>query len=110
MNHDTEDEVGPKTIEQVYRPVTRRTFLHGTAAATAAVAGLAAALQPLLELESGELTLADLLQKHYRELTPEELKRVMETLAAKCEQEHGVRPAMRDAKRLDGSSSATRST
>ena len=60
------------------------------------VAGLMAALKPLLELESGAISLDDLLQKHYRELKPEDLKRIMEALAAKAEKQYGVRPNMRD--------------
>jgi molybdopterin-containing oxidoreductase family iron-sulfur binding subunit len=43
-----------------------------------------------------------LLQKHYRELKPEELQRIMKSLADKCEQERGVRPTIRDIKPLEG--------
>jgi molybdopterin-containing oxidoreductase family iron-sulfur binding subunit len=102
MNSDPQNEVSPKTIEQVYQPMTRRTFLKGAAASMVGVAGLMAALEPLLELESGAISLEDLLQKHYRELSPEELNRIMESLAAKAEKEHGTKPAMRDFKPLDG--------
>jgi Fe-S-cluster-containing dehydrogenase component len=66
------------------------------------MAGLMAALKPLLALERGEVTLDDLLQKHYRELTPDDLKRILDALAAKCQKEHGVRPVIRDLKPLDG--------
>ncbi|MFN3408180.1 MAG: 4Fe-4S dicluster domain-containing protein [Limisphaerales bacterium] len=102
MNHDPQNEVSPRTIEQVYRPMTRRTFLKGAAASMVGVAGLMAALKPLLELESGAVTLDELLQKHYRELTPEDLRRIMENLAARAEKEYGVRPELRDLKPLDG--------
>lgn len=102
MNENPNNQVSPKSIEQVYKPLNRRTFLKGTAAAAIGMAGLVAALKPLLALESGEVTLDDLLQKHYRELKPEDLKRIMESLAAKCEKEHGVRPGIRDIKPLDG--------
>lgn len=108
MTHDPQNEVSPQTIEQVYRPVTRRTFLKGAAASMIGVAGLMAALKPLLELESGSITLEELLQKRYRELKPEELKRIMESLAAKAEQEYGVRPNLRDLKPLDGVEFGTR--
>jgi Fe-S-cluster-containing dehydrogenase component len=102
MGHDPQDEVSPQAIEKVYRPITRRTFLEGAAVSLAGLGGLAVALKPLLELESGALSLEDLLQKHYRELQPEELKRILETLAARAEQAYGVRPNLRDVKRLDG--------
>jgi len=102
MNPDPQNEVSPQTIERVYQPVTRRTFLKGTAAAMAGMAGLVAALSPLLALERGEITLDDLLQKHYRELSPAELQRIMAALADKCEKERGVRPTIRDLKPLVG--------
>lgn len=102
MNEDPQNEVSPKTIEQVYKPLTRRTFLKGAAASMVGVAGLMAALKPLLELESGAISLDDLLQKHYRELEPDELKRILEALAEKAEKEHGVRPNLRDVRPMEG--------
>jgi len=102
MNSDPQNEVSPQTLERVYQPVTRRTFLKGAAAAMAGLAGLGAALSPLLELERGELTLDDLLQKRYRELKPEELRRILKALEDQCERERGVRPAVHDLKPLSG--------
>jgi Fe-S-cluster-containing dehydrogenase component len=102
MNSEPQNEVSPKTLEQVYQPVTRRTFLKGAAASLVGVAGLMAALKPLLELESGAITLDDLLQKHYRELKPEDLQRILKHLEEKCAKEYGVNPAIRDARPLDG--------
>ena len=54
MSHEPQDTVSPKTIEQVYQPMKRRTFLKGTAAAMVGMAGLVAALKPLLALERGD--------------------------------------------------------
>lgn len=102
MSHEPLNQVSPRTIEQVYRPLNRRTFLKGAAASMVGVAGLMAALKPLLELESGAVTLDDLLQRHYRELGPEELRRILDALATKAEAEYGVRPEIRDTKPLDG--------
>jgi Fe-S-cluster-containing dehydrogenase component len=102
MNPEPQNEVSPQTIEQVYQPVTRRTFLKGAAASMVGLAGLMAALKPLLELESGAVSLDDLLQRHYRQLQPEDLKRIMDSLAARAEREYGVRPNLRDVKPLDG--------
>ena len=102
MSHEPQNTVSPKTIEQVYQPVNRRTFLKGTAAAMVGMAGLVAALKPLLALERGEITIDDLLQRHYRQLTPEDLQRIMKSLEAKCQKEYGVRPTIRDLKPMDG--------
>lgn len=102
MSHEPQNQASPKTIEEVYRPVTRRTFLKGSAASLVGLAGLVAALKPLLALERGETTLDDLLQKHYRELSPEDLQRILRSLEAKCEAERGVRPSIRDIKPLAG--------
>lgn len=102
MNEDPQNSVSPKTIEQVYRPLNRRTFLKGAAASMVGVAGLMAALKPLLELESGAVSMDDLLQKHYRELKPADLERILQALAAKQEKEYGVRPNLRDIKPMDG--------
>ncbi len=102
MNEHPNNQVSPRTIDQVYRPLNRRTFLKGTAAAAVGMAGLVAALKPLLALERGEMSLDDLLQRHYRELQPAELKRILDALADRCEREHGVRPVVRDLRPMDG--------
>lgn len=102
MSHEAPNDVSPKTIEQVYQPITRRTFLKGAAASMLGVAGLMAALKPLLALERGEVTLDDLLQKHYRELTPPEMQRILGNLEQKCQQSYGVRPTIHDLKPLPG--------
>ncbi len=94
--------VSPQTIAEVYQPITRRTFLKGTAGAMAGMAGLVAALAPLLALERGEMTLEALLQKHYRELKPEELDRILRSLEENCEKEYGVRPSIGAPRPLEG--------
>jgi Fe-S-cluster-containing dehydrogenase component len=102
MSQEPENEVSPRAIEQVYQPLTRRSFLRGAATSMAGLAGVAVALRPLLELEGGTLTLMDLLQRHYRELKPEELKRIMAALSERAEKEYGVRPHLRDLKPMEG--------
>ena len=66
------------------------------------LAGIVAALQPLLQLETGEMTLDALLQKHYSRLTPDELARILRGLEEKCERNYGVRPSIRDIPPLEG--------
>lgn len=102
MTANNQNSVSPKTIEQVYKPMDRRTFLKGSGAALVGMAGLVAALKPLLALEKGEMTLDDLLQRHYRELGEADLRHIMTALEEKCQSDHGVRPVMQDLKPMDG--------
>ncbi|MCU0789173.1 MAG: 4Fe-4S dicluster domain-containing protein [Verrucomicrobia bacterium] len=102
MSDAPKNIVSPQTIEQVYKPMNRRTFLKGTAGAMVGMAGLVAALKPLLALEKGEISLDDLLQKHYRQLSPEDLQRIMTMLEKRCEKQYGVRPTIQDLKPMDG--------
>jgi len=83
-------------------PRTRRAFLKGAAGSLAGLAGLAAALEPLWKLETGELTLEALLQKHYKRLTPEEMNRILAGLEQECERSYGVKPTIRDLPPQDG--------
>jgi molybdopterin-containing oxidoreductase family iron-sulfur binding subunit len=92
----------PGSVEQALPPVTRRTFLKGTAATMAGMAGLVAALKPLLSLEQGQITLDELLQKHYTKLAPEDMKRILKMLEAKCARDYEVQPTIRDTKPLEG--------
>jgi hypothetical protein len=57
---DTENQSGrePRPVERVLKPMTRRKFQKGSAASLAGMAGVVAALKPLLELEAGEISMA----------------------------------------------------
>ncbi len=92
----------PRTIGEGVKGISRRTFLKGSTASLVGMSGLVAALQPLLKLERGEITLSDLLQKHYKELSPNQMDRIVERLRQKCESEYGVVPNLRDIKPQDG--------
>ncbi|MBU6402426.1 MAG: 4Fe-4S dicluster domain-containing protein [Verrucomicrobia bacterium] len=81
--------------------LTRRNFLRASAAVAAGVAGVAAILPVLRELKDFT-TAQQFLQKHYKELTPEEMERVLERIAREVERQYGVRPHVRDLKPLDG--------
>jgi Fe-S-cluster-containing dehydrogenase component len=102
MTNDLPSDDGPKTIEQAYEPITRRTFIKGSAAGAVGLGAIAIALQPLLGLERGETTLDDLLQKHYRRLTPEDLNRILQSLEDRCKKDYGVQPQIGDFRPLDG--------
>lgn len=96
MNPPTPGDGGSQTVEQAARPLTRRTFLKGSAASALGIAAMAAALKPLLALERENLSVDAFLQKHYKELAPHELRRILDRLESECEQSRGIRPDIRD--------------
>ena len=79
----------------------RRDFLKRTSAAVAGLGALAAALSPLRHLDSPG-SLDEFLQRHYKELTPEDMKLVLERISKQVEREYEVRPHLRDVKPMDG--------
>ena len=91
-----------RPVEDVLQPMTRRTFLRGSAASLLGMAGVVAALQPLLELEAGEISMDQLLQKHYKKLSPEDITRIMRKLERECKRKYGTRPQMQDLKAGEG--------
>ncbi len=83
--------------------LSRRSFLRQSLAVAGGMAALAAALRPLAELDPDDIpSVAQFLQKHYKEMSPEELNRVMARLAAEVESRYAVRPEIRDIKPKDG--------
>ena len=80
--------------------VTRRSFLRGTVALSG-VAALAAALAPLRRLDDFT-TVERFMQKYYKELTPDEMAKVLARITSEVEREYGIRPHVRDLKPMDG--------
>lgn len=62
---------------------------------------MAASLAPLREL-TDYTSVEKFLQKHYQELTPEQMRKVLERIAREVEKEYHVRPQVRDYKPMDG--------
>jgi len=78
----------------------RRSFLRG-AAAFGGLTALAASLAPLREL--GDFTSTEeFLQKYYKEMTPEEMARVLARIEREVKHQYGIRPHVRDLKPMDG--------
>jgi len=83
--------------------MTRRSFLLRGSGAVGGLAALAASLAPLRELEKGDnFSLQQFLQKHYKEMSPEEMEKALERIRAQVEHKFGVQPNIRDIKPLDG--------
>lgn len=82
---------------------SRRSFLRTTAVAGTGVAALAAALSPLQHLEDGDFdTMGSWMQKHYKEMNPEEMEVALERIRNRVEERYGVRPEIRDIKSKAG--------
>jgi molybdopterin-containing oxidoreductase family iron-sulfur binding subunit len=79
----------------------RRSFLRTSAVLASGMAALAASLAPLRKLEDFP-SLERFLQKHYKELTPAEMRKVLDRITREVEQQYGVRPHLRDYKPMDG--------
>jgi len=80
---------------------SRRSFLRTSAVLASGIAALAASLAPLREL-TDYTAVEKFFQKHYKELTPDEMKQVLERIAREVEKQYQVRPHVRDYKPLDG--------
>ncbi|MHC4413777.1 MAG: 4Fe-4S dicluster domain-containing protein [Planctomycetota bacterium] len=83
--------------------VSRRSFLRSSAAAAGGLAALAAAVSPLADLiGSDDAYFANFFQKHYKEMSAEEIERVLQRIKADVERRYGVTPDIRDVKPMDG--------
>ena len=75
-------------------PMSRRAMLKG-GAATLGAAAFAAAIAPLTRWNPHE-SLQDFLQKHYKELTPDELAAALRRLEQRTQAEYGAAVTIRD--------------
>jgi Fe-S-cluster-containing dehydrogenase component len=81
--------------------MSRRSFLRSSAVLASGLAALAASLSPLRELDD-YLTLDRFMQKYYKELTPEEMARILKRIEGEVERQYGIRPHVRDLRPMDG--------
>ena len=82
--------------------MNRRSFLRGSLGAAGGLVALAAALKPLKDLDTTDFTVEKFLQKHYKEMSPEEIDKVLDRIRTEVEERYAVRPEIRDIKPLDG--------
>jgi molybdopterin-containing oxidoreductase family iron-sulfur binding subunit len=82
--------------------VNRRKFLQGSLGAAGGVAALGAALSPLKDLDTSDFSLEAFLQKHYKEMTPDEMETALARIRKEVEARHGVRAEIQDHKPMDG--------
>jgi molybdopterin-containing oxidoreductase family iron-sulfur binding subunit len=96
--------MNPETSQSSPRPaeaISRRNFLRNSAVLASGLAALAASLAPLRELKDFP-SAEQFLQKYYKELTPEEMAKVLKRIENEVERQYGLRPHVRDLKPMDG--------
>ncbi len=83
--------------------VSRRGFLSTGLAAIAGASALGAALAPLRDLPEGDIpSLEQFLQKHYKEMTPEDKERALTRIRAEVSSRHHVSVNLSDPPPLTG--------
>jgi Fe-S-cluster-containing dehydrogenase component len=83
--------------------VTRRGFFRKSAAVVGGAAALAAAMSPLRDLGAGDVpSIEKLLQKHYKEMTPQEKEAVLRRVAREVEERFHVKPHVTAPPPLNG--------
>ena len=81
--------------------LSRRSFLRNSAVLVSGLAALAASLSPLRHLNDFP-SVDQFLQKYYKELTPEEMAKVLKRIEDEVEKQYGLRPHVRDLKPMNG--------
>lgn len=81
--------------------VSRRDFLKRSAVIGSGAAALIAAMSPLRLLKE-TITAEEFVQKHYKEMSREELDKVIARISNKVRERYGVEPNLRDVKPMDG--------
>ncbi|HZR16760.1 MAG TPA: 4Fe-4S dicluster domain-containing protein [Verrucomicrobiae bacterium] len=87
--------------DPVSEGTSRRKFLRTSAVLASGVAALTASLAPLREL-ADYTSVERFMQKHYKEMTPAQMQKVLDRIAREVEQQYGVRPKVKDYKPMDG--------
>jgi len=83
--------------------VSRRSFLRAGAGAAGGLAALAAALSPLARLVGDDHDwFRSFFQKHYKEMSPQEIEQVLQRITEEVETRFGVRPDLRDVRPTEG--------
>lgn len=100
--HDTtQSEIQSQSHQR--RGLTRRTFLRTTTATVGGLAAFGAAISPLRELAgSDDLSMEGFFQKHYKEMSPEELDHALSRISDKVKKRFDITPNVVDVKPMDG--------
>src|SRR3954468_6774986 len=81
--------------------MNRRSFLRTSGVLASGIAALAASLAPLRDLTDYS-SAEEFMQKHYKELSREDMAKVLERITREVEKQYQIRPHVRDYKPMDG--------
>jgi molybdopterin-containing oxidoreductase family iron-sulfur binding subunit len=81
--------------------MSRRSFLRTSTVLASGVAALAASLAPLREL-TDYTSMDQFMQKYYKEMTPQDMAKVLERITLEVKRQYDVRPHVKDYKPMDG--------
>jgi Fe-S-cluster-containing dehydrogenase component len=82
---------------------TRRSFLRTGITVAAGMGAFVAALEPLSELDPEDIpSLDDFIQKHYKEMSAEDMRGALDRIAEKVKQRFDVLPNLRDVRPQEG--------
>ena len=95
------DPSRPRTPAGSGRDMSRRSFLRTSVTFASGVAAVAAGLAPLRKL-GDYCTVEEFVQKHYKELTPAEMAKILARIEREVERQYGIRPHVRDYKPMNG--------
>ncbi len=96
-------EDAKKPTETEYIDTGRRSFLRNSATAVGAVSAVAAALSPLKDMDPDDLpTIEKFLQKHYKEMSPEDLEETLQRITQEVKKRHGVDANVSAPEAMDG--------
>jgi Fe-S-cluster-containing dehydrogenase component len=85
------------------KTASRRSFLRQGITAVAGMSAMVAALSPLRELDAEDIpSMDELLQKHYREMAPDELAAALARIEREVSERHGLDVNVRDVRPRDG--------
>jgi Fe-S-cluster-containing dehydrogenase component len=96
-----QDSIRPTQPPADRGEVSRRSFLRSGAVAISGLAALAASLSPLRELKNFT-SVEQWRQKYYKELTPEEMAKVLKRIEEEVKQQYDVQARVRDLKPMNG--------
>jgi len=102
MHRIMSDEHKPDGLDALGNTkMRRRDFLKKTAVITSGIGALAAAVSPLKQLQ-GAFDAEEFVQNHYKEMTPDEMAKVLKRIERKVEERYGIDATVRDIKPMDG--------